>query len=148
MTLDAQKMEIYNSVYEYSCENCGEAVRLLPAASIGIRITVGGLALAFWWIIINHGSGAPGTLAIATMGIAFIAYMWLWLPEIIKYQLYRADSNAEEVRLEAPDRGWGWVIRNLEVFGLLGGLLTPVIVIAGILSLAALVGYINFTFFE
>lgn len=150
MMLETREMEIYNSVYKYRCENCGEVVRLLPVASIGIRITVGGLALTFWWLMLSHGSGSPGTLAKVTMGIALVAYVWFWLPEIVKYRLCPADSNSEEMRLEAnaPDSGWGRIIRKLEVFGLLGGLLAPILLIAGILGLAALVGYINFTFFE
>lgn len=149
MTFEARKMEIFNFVYTYRCETCGEAARLLPAASIGVRVTVGGLALAFWWIVLNHGSGSPGTLAKAAMGIALIAYVWLWLPEILKHWLYHAVSNSEEIRLEtdAPESGLGQIIQKLEAFGMLGGLVAPIVLIAGILGLASLVGYINFTYF-
>ncbi|MEP2717027.1 hypothetical protein [Pseudophaeobacter sp.] len=150
MAFRERKMGVYSSIYCYSCNSCDSAVQLKPKASIGVDITVGGLALGFWWIILNHGSGSPSTIELAIMGIALLAYAWLWVPEAAKHWLYPAEENSDDVTdVSLPqEKGFNRAVGRFEVVGLLGGLLAPIVLIVAVLGVATIIGYINYSFFE
>mgnify|MGYP007022652652 CR=1 FL=1 len=141
----------FHSVYEYKCPNCGETTEIVPTASIGVGVTVGGLALTFWGFILFWGPGYPSVLALTLFAGAILALLAIWVPEILKHRLYPAVPNSS-APLNIPSQGNKGLIAKLivliEKMGFLVGLLTPIAFIMMFLGIAALIGYINFTFFE
>lgn len=144
-------MKTYNSVYSYRCRNCDETLEMVPPASIGVGLMVGALALAFWGFVLHWGAGSPSTLALVIWAGAGLAVAAIWVPEILKYWLYPEgpeQPDSEEIAL-ADDTAFSQrVVSPLERLGFVAGLFAPVVIIAGILGIATLIGYVNYTFFE
>lgn len=151
MSLISRGMKAYNSVYRYSCQNCGETLELVPPASIGVGISVGSLALIFWGFILFRGSGATGLLPIVLFALAACALAAVWLPQVFKYWLFPTAPNRPvevDIRTDKTTSFYARLILRLENMGFLFGLVAPIAFIAGVLGVAALIGYVNFTFFE
>ena len=145
----ARKMEPYNSVYHYKCSNCQHEVKLTPPASSGMQLSVGLMAAAAVWIIF-FGDNMPklSSLAIYLVAMGVVPVMALY--KLWKHFSYRVvDSSAGPAKMEVddtkkiPKSPIVWVEKR----GLLGGFLMPVLLVMVVLGTAALLGYINYTFF-
>lgn len=148
----SRKMQIYNTVVSYKCDHCDHKVELQPAASIGVNMTVGALALAFWASIIFSGNSGPGAIELSIFIIAIL--LWLFTivgPILVHFQNPRVDDAKTPVSDISVDGSNAHMLKRpilwLEKLGFLGGLIAPLIFIGGFLGIAAFIGYINFTYF-
>lgn len=146
----SREMQIYNSRVNYTCKTCATKVELVPLASIGTIAMVGLLVLGFWGFILFQGAGYPSGIALGLYGAAIIALVFITGTSLLKHiQNPAIEDNKPSMAFDSasddglPKRAVYW----LEKFGLLAGLLAPIVVIAGVLGIAALIGYINFTYF-
>lgn len=147
----ARIMKTYHTEYSYKCQNCGKTLELVPPASIGVGMTVSGLVLAFWGFILFRGPGDPSLLAMFLFAVAALALAWIWVPQALKYRLFPSVPNPsaqDDIHVESTTAFASRLIIPLEKMGFLAGLVAPIVLIAGILGIAALIGYVNFTFFE
>lgn len=147
----ARIMKTYHTEYGYKCQSCGKTLELMPPASIGVGVTVSGLALVFWGFILFRGPGYPSLLAISLFATAALALAWVWVPQALKYRLFPSVPNLsaeDDIRVVNITPFASRLILPLEKMGFLVGLVAPIVIIAGILGVAALIGYVNFTFFE
>lgn len=140
----------FGTAVQHRCTNCSAEIDITALASIGIVITVGLMALLFWGYILFHDSGGTGLFAQILYGFAVVglisvtalpAYMNFKNPPVMGCDLESVAS--ESTGNDAMKRAVIWV----ENAGFLGGLLLPILVVGAILSLAALIGFINFTYF-
>lgn len=149
----SRTLQIYNSVISYECESCGNKVDITPFASIGILMTVGLLVLGFWYYILFGGNSYYDNYTLVMFGLAVLAFAFVTVPPILLHILNPAVANSttnqDEVAIEGNKKH---IARRpiiwLERLGMIGGLLAPLILIGLVLGVAALIGYINFTFFE
>lgn len=152
LTLMHRKMEVYNSVYHFKCENCDEEVEIVPIASTGIFASVSIMVLTFWgYILFFHGTGNPGTVTAVVYGIAALAAMGIVgsaLKSHIQNPEIRNVSQLQDVPTENSQHIGKRPILWMEKLGFIAGLFAPVIFIGVILGGAALIGYINFTYFS
>jgi hypothetical protein len=147
----SREMKLYNSVYHYECRSCGASLDLVPPASIGFGMTVGVIVLAFWAFILFHGSSSPGVWALIVYFIACCGLAAVWLPEALKYRLYPvvlSGLSVDDFHAHGSNNYAAKMITLIEKLGFLAGLMAPIAIILGVLGLAALIGYVNFTFFE
>lgn len=149
----SRSLQIYNSVIQHECEGCGEKVSVTPAASIGILITVGLLALAFWYFILFGRNSFYDLYTIIAFGVAVAAFLFVTIPPILVHVMnpIAKGINTEEPNIEITS-GEKHIAKRpilwLERLGMIAGMLTPLIFIAIFLGIAALIGYVNYTFFE
>ncbi|TLP67088.1 hypothetical protein FEE96_07000 [Parasedimentitalea maritima] len=147
----SREMQIYHSVYRYKCQSCGEDLEMVPLAGVGIEMTVGALALGFWGMILFHGAGSPGWLALGLLSGASLLYAFLAFSKLVTYWRYpvvaSATVAAELTHLPTKHIG-DRLMAGLEKLGFLAGLLAPLLFIGVILGIAFLIGYVNFTYFE
>ncbi len=132
-----RKMEIYNSVCEFKCENCKSEVKIIPIASTGILASVGILALAFWgYLLFFHGRQTDSIFAQVIYGGAVLALISI-VASALKKHINNpvAMTNQEEQDISiANDQHIGLrPILWLEKLGFLAGMLVPIIVVASIL---------------
>ena len=148
-------MQIYNSVTTYKCENCGNQVEIIPLASTGMLGTIGLLVMAFWGVILfRDGShtGMLGSILYALAGLALLATLVSNIRPHVKNPI--ADKgplpdvappdialNKAESHIAKSPLIW------LEKQGLITGLVAPLIAIGLVLGVAALIGYVSFTYF-
>jgi DNA-directed RNA polymerase subunit RPC12/RpoP len=146
----SRELQIYNSVVHYKCSECEAEVDLTPIASIGVLTMVGTLAIAFWGFILFTGAVPPGWIALTLFGLAILALGFVTLaPALAHHQnpVVKSDVPAE---LPVDNKGSHIARRPIiwiERFGFLAGLLAPLLLIFGVLAIATLIGYINYTFF-
>jgi len=146
----ARKMEPYNSVYHYKCSNCQHEVELVPPASSGMQLSIGLMvAAAVWFIFFGDNMPKLSSLAIylVVMGIVpGMALYNLWK----QYSYGIVDNNMSPAEMEVddtkkiPKSPIVWVEKR----GLLGGFLVPVVLVIVVLGAAAILGYINYTYFD
>ena len=146
----SRKMQIYNSIVHYKCGNCDAEVDITPAASIGVATMVGILALGFWGWILLRGSGSPDLTTLSLYGAAGLIFFWITLtPLAVNYknpvlkggETIGVPVDPKDAHLAKKPILW---IENL---GYCSGLIAPLIFIVCVLAGAALIGYINFTYF-
>jgi hypothetical protein len=151
MTPVSREMQIYHSVYHYECNSCGQKLDMVPVASIGTGVATGGIALAFWGAILFHGAGTPSLMALGVYGTAILALAAIWVPQILKYRQCPAVHGQHEIgniKSSAPTHLAARLIMVIERMGALAGFAAPIVIIVVILGAAALIGYINFTYFQ
>lgn len=147
----ARKMDFYNSVYHYKCSKCEHEVELVPLASIGVQITIGLLvAIVVWFIFFTKNSSHDLLnliLFFAVMSIVpGMALYQLWKHYsygVVDYSKTRTHMDVDETK-NITKSPVVWV----EKFGFLGGLLAPIALIVVVLGTAAVIGFINFTYFD
>ncbi|MCY0149299.1 hypothetical protein OEG84_23590 [Hoeflea sp. G2-23] len=146
----SRKMQIYNSIVHYKCGNCDAEVDITPAASIGVATTVGILALGFWGWVLFRGSGSPGFIALSLYGVVGLIYFWFTLTPLMKHFRNPLLKHGEPVQTPV-DPANAHIARRpilwIESLGYFAGLIAPLIFIICVLGGAALIGYINFTYF-
>lgn len=147
----AKTMSATNSTTRYECTNCAFKVDLIPSGSLGVQLTVFSVVAMFLWFIFFTGPGPNSLLSV----VAFWAAMAI-LPAMSVSGLWKNYKNPEiqgSHRKEIDDpkadkhilkRPIEWIERRHTLVGLMA----PLVLIAGILGLAAIVGFINFTYFE
>lgn len=146
----SRRMQVCSSVIRYKCSNCAAEINITPMASIGVFTMVGILAFSFWSWILFGGSGAPGYLALSLLGGAGIVFFLIILASLAKHFLNPSIDSGGQGHLP-EDTGDEHIARKpilfVERLGYFSGLLIPLAVIIGVLGMATLIGYINFTFF-
>jgi len=159
-TLEPQecKMEIYNSVYAYKCSNCQHEVELEPYGSLGFQITLGLLFVPVVWFLFmdDHGdwpswSNMPTlieTLILLAIVLFFPMLTFFEMRKHARYPLVDSDGPREHFDLAPSKAITKAPVMWIEKFGILGGMLAPILIIIVVLGLAVLLGYINFTFFN
>ena len=159
-TLEPQKrkMEIYNSVYAYKCSNCQHEVELEPYGSMGFQITMGLLFAPIIWFMFmdDHGNwpsldNLPSVVEAIILLAIVLFFPILTFFEMRKHARYPlVDASAARDHFEmAPTKAiTKKPVMWIETFGILGGMLAPIFMIIVVLGIAALLGYINFTFFN
>jgi len=144
-------MQVYNSVIRYKCDNCSAEVDITPAASIGVLTMVGVLAFSFWgWITFGRG-GEVSITSLSLFAAAVIIFSLIAFAPLAKH--FRNPLVKAGARNCPPlDAGGDHIAKRpilwVERLGYFAGLLVPVVVILGVLGVAALIGYINFTYFS
>lgn len=144
-------MSATNSTTRYECSNCAYKVDLIPPGSLGVQLTVYFIISVFLWFIFFTGPGPNSLFSV----IIFWAVMAI-LPAISVSELWKNHCNPEvqdSSRKDIDDHKANkhllkgpidWIERR----NTLVGLMAPILLIAVVLGLAALVGFINFTYFE
>jgi len=147
----SRKLQIYNSVIRYKCSNCSANIELTPLASIGIQLTVGLLVLGFWGMILFSGAGQAGTISLLFYAGAWLLLFGITIIPALKHMQYpNSNISNSQSPFEATSnphllsRAILWIDKQ----GFVAGMLAPIIFIALILGIAALIGYISFTYFE
>ncbi len=146
----SRTMQIYNSVVHYKCSKCATEVDITPMGSIGVTVTVGLMALGFWGYVLFSDFNSPGSVAVTIFALAIAALAWITLMPLIMHLHYPISRLREAPRTPKLDtRGHigAKLILLIEGFGLIGGLLAPIVFAVTFLGIAALIGYINFTYF-
>ncbi len=146
----SRKMQIYNSIIHYKCANCAAEVDITPMASIGVATMVGMLAFGFWGWIAFKGSGALDILNLSLYGAVGIAFIFFTLEPFIKHVRNPLLNEGEEVQISV-DPANAHIAKEpilwIENFSYFSGLLAPLIIVLCVLAGAALIGYVNFTYF-
>lgn len=146
------KLEIYNSVISYQCDTCSKEIKITPMGSTGMLITVGIIAIGILAYLQLSGSGQPGLLNYAIVAFTIICLAAITVPQLLTHQRYpilHAENTHElQINNEFSKHILAKPISLIERLGFLFGLLAPVLFIACVLGGAALIGYINFTFFN
>lgn len=144
-------MQIYNSVFHYECENCGDSVDLVPPSSIGFGVMIATLVLGFWWYVFFHSSVYITTLSMVLYGFAVAVVVWVWVPEMLKYWLYpvvKGAAPAPPVEIEQHGHAFGRLILWTERLGFFAGLLGPIVIVVVVLGSALILGFINELYFQ
>ncbi|HAT87233.1 hypothetical protein [Cohaesibacter gelatinilyticus] len=150
LTPVSRELQIYNSVIHYKCEECGTEIELTPPASIGTVTTAGLFALGFWGFLLFTDPFPPGWIALTLYGLAILALGFVTLrPALDHFRNPVIDASpTADLSVEGPDNHIARKpILLLEGFGFLAGLLAPVLLFAGVLAIASVIGFINFTYF-
>ena len=150
MMLVERKMEIYNSVYVYRCASCQNEVELVPQGSIGAQFSLGMVfAVVIWGIFYFDRYNTVTDWVIFAVVVSVMPGMALF--QLWKHRRYQAVESPESVAsLEVSEtaaitkKPVMWV----EGLGILAGMLAPILFIAAFLGIAAIIGFINFTFFQ
>lgn len=148
----SRELEIYNSVVSYRCNTCSKIIKITPMGSIGTLFSVGVLAVFIIAYLQLSGAGRPGwgDYAIVLFSVLFLAA--IIVPPLLKHRCYPTMPSERHVELsvndEVPKHMVAKLIYAIEWFGFLNGMLAPILFIAGVLGIAALIGYINFLFFQ
>ncbi len=145
-----RKMEIYNSVYRYKCENCQHEVELVPTGSIGVQISLG-LALAFviWGIFYfdRYNTALDWVwFAVVASVLPAMALFQLWKHR--RYPPVEPGNAALSLEVSETSAITKKPVLWVESLGLLAGLLVPILFIAAFLGIAAAIGLVNFTYFR
>ena len=144
-----RKLGIYNSTISYKCTNCGDEIELVPLGSLGVQMCIYLLlALIVWFIFIgNNASTNSVIIFVLLMSIMPVTVLF----GISKHLKGPKIANGENVNIDVGGakgnifkKPINWVERKNFVVGLL----SPLIFIGLILGIAAIIGYINFTFFQ
>lgn len=145
----SRELSGFNTVVQYQCSNCQSALSLTPAGSIGAVTTVGVLGLIFWAVILLRGDGSPDSLAWTVYGAAVAALLWITaIPAFVSLKNPPVQSGEQaDVAFEPPSDFVQKIVILVERVGFLAGLLMPIVVVGVVLSFAALIGFINFTYF-
>lgn len=150
LTPQSREMAIFNSVIRYRCSECGTEVDITPVASIGIMTTIGLLALLFWGFILFWDKFRSGVVATSLFGLAILAFGFITIVPLLKHLRNPVIKSSPPVNLvveKATVHIAERLIILIEGFGFLAGLLAPVIAIIGVLAVAAVIGFVNFTYF-
>jgi len=146
----SRKMQVYNSTIHYKCGNCAAEIDITPAASIGVATTVGILALGFWGWIVFRGSGPVDLLTLSLYGAAGLVFFWFTLSPLAAHRKNPLLKDGEPVQMSV-DPVNAHIAKKpilwIENLGFLSGLIAPLIFVLCVLSGAALIGYVNFTYF-
>lgn len=146
----SKKMAPTHSTTSYECSSCGFKVEITPAASLGMHLTIYAIVAAFLWLIFFAESYSNSLLSIITFWAAMAI-----LPALAVLGLWQSHKNPEvpdspQIDIQDPinqqhalKRPIDW----LEGKNTLIGLLAPIILIVAVLGLAAIIGFINFTYF-
>jgi len=145
-------MEIYNSVGQYQCNNCGYIVEIAPVASAGVFATVGMLVLAFWgYFLFVHSRPTDSIITIFLYGAAVLAVLVIvgaTLRKNTRNPIVKATAEAPDVSTVSGEHVGKRAILWVEKLGFFAGLIAPLFIIAALLGVAALIGYINYTYFS
>lgn len=147
----SRKMQVYNSIIHYKCNNCDAELDITPLASIGVVTMVGILALGFWGLILSRGSGAPGTLVLGLYGAAVVALLLVTGLPIIKHLQNPVMKNGMQSQMSVTSTDahiFKEPIIWIEKFGYVAGLFAPLVIVLCVLGGAALIGYVRFTYFQ
>lgn len=147
----SRKMQVFNSVIRYKCDNCDAEIDITPLASIGVVTMVGILALGFWGLILFRGSGVPGMLALGLYGAAVVALVLVTGLPIIKHLQNPAIKSAVQSQMSVTSTDahiFKGPIIWIEKFGYVAGLFAPLVIVLCVLGGAALIGYVRFTYFQ
>ncbi len=148
----SRRLQIYNSVICYKCSKCEKDVELIPLASIGVLLVVGLLALGFWGMILFSGPGQPGTISLIIFASASLSLFGTTAAQALKHRRYPVSRNNASPPISLEISSGSHVAKRailwVEKLGFVAGMLAPIIFIALILGIAAIIGYINFTYFE
>ena len=146
----SRKLLIFNSAVHYRCGACDTEIDLTPLASIGVKTTVGALAIVFWGVISFHGNSQPGPIALILLGSAVMALGFITIVPALAHYKNPPVKSGPRLDIAVSQQG-NHVVKRLiiwiEKFGFLAGLFAPLFVIIGILAAAALIGFVNFTYF-
>jgi uncharacterized membrane protein YidH (DUF202 family) len=146
----SRELLIFNSAVHYKCDACDNEIDLTPLASIGVVTTVGALAIVFWSVILFHGNSQPGPIALTLLGLAVLALGFITIVPALAH--FKNPPVKSDRRLDIPVSQQGNLVAKrliiwIEKFGFFAGLFAPLLVIIGILAAAALIGFVNFTYF-
>lgn len=148
-----KKMAIYNSEITYQCDHCAAEIKLVPSGSIGVQLTLAILASVligyFWFSGPNNTSGITSYLV---FGLLVLIAVGLPLSELKKHYDNPKQNDDSNLGSRTPELNLSTsplkrIFAFVENLGFLTGLIAPIILIAAILGVATLIGYVNFTFF-
>ncbi|MEW7008146.1 hypothetical protein [Lentilitoribacter sp. EG35] len=146
----SRDIQIYSSSIRYKCETCEAKIEIQPLASIGVLITVGLLVLAFWWYILFARSSDTDIIGTSIYIAAVLALVCITGIPLLAHIMNPVAKNPDR---ELPDLTVNSehiakkLILYLEKFGLLGGLIAPLILLLLAMGIVFIIGYINYTFF-
>jgi uncharacterized protein (DUF983 family) len=150
LTPVSRELQIYNSVVHYKCEKCGTELELTPSASIGTVTTAGLFALGLWGLLLFTDPFPPGWISLTLYGLAILAFGFVTLRPALDHlrnpiieTSHKADLNVEGQDHHIARKP----ILLIERFGFLGGLMAPILLFAGVMAIASIIGFINFTYF-
>lgn len=144
-------MSATNSTTRYECNNCAYKVDLIPPGSLGVQLAIYAIVSVFLWFIFFTGPGPNSLFSVVVFGVSMailpaISVSGLWknhanpeVPDSPGTDVH--DLKAETHMLKGPI---DWIERR----NALVGLIAPIVLIAAVLGVAALIGFINFTYFE
>jgi hypothetical protein len=147
-----RKLERYNSVICYECDSCAKKVEITPLGSIGVLITVATLAIGIIAYLQLSGVGQPDFIDYMIVLFCIICIAGVTVPQLLKHNRYPLMPSKDAIGLPLEENSSRHILAKpisfIEGFGFLLGLIAPIIFIACFLGLAALIGYINFTYFQ
>lgn len=147
----SRKREPYNTVVGYLCQNCGRKIDIVPAFSVGSGLAIAWAVLGFWYFVFFHNSVYNSTLSISLYAGAVVTVVLVWGPECLRHWMNPVAKGGDAVEVKLEKEGRGSVTSALiwcERFGFLGGLIAPVVFASVFLGVAAILGLINYTYFQ
>ena len=149
----SRELEIYNSVISYQCDTCEKEVKITPLGSIGTLLTVGLLAIGIIAYLQLSGIGQPTIGDYAIVVFSMICLAAITVPPLLKHQCFPvipSDIPVDGLPIDddASKHMFAKIIFAIEGFGFLFGMLAPILLIAGVLGIAALIGYANYLWFQ
>lgn len=147
-----RELEIYNSVVLYQCDTCAKEVKITPLGSIGTLLTVGLLAISIIAYLQLTGIGQPDIGDYAIVIFSIICLAAITVPPLLKHQRFPTlpsyISPEPPIDDDTSKHIFAKIIFAIEGFGFLFGMLAPILFIAGVLGIAALIGYANYLWFQ
>ncbi|CUH89908.1 hypothetical protein PH5382_03863 [Phaeobacter sp. CECT 5382] len=147
----SRKREPYNTVVGYLCQNCGRKIDIVPAFSVGSGLAIAWAVLGFWYFVFFHNSVYNSTLSISLYAGAVVTVVLVWGPECLRHWMNPVAKGGDAVEVKLEKEGRGSVTSALiwcERFGFFGGLIAPVVFASVFLGAAAILGLINYTYFQ
>lgn len=146
----SRQMSVYSTSVRYKCDECDFEIDITPTGSIGVLSTVCILVLGFWWMILFRNTANNDLITIIVYGIAVLAFGFVTIVPALAHLLYPKVKSKPDVELQTNNAdkhiAKGLIIW-IEGLGFLAGLLAPLLLIAVVLFIAFLIGYVNFTYF-
>ncbi len=152
------KMELYNSICTYKCSNCGHEIELTPVASYGAMTTLGFFGALFVWFIFmdDHGDWpGPNNMPTIFQGLILLAIISFFPVQALlekrkhtRYPIIESKDQPPPLAIEKTGHVGQRLILFIEKTGFIGSMLAPIIIATLILGTAAIIGFINFTYFD
>ncbi len=146
----SRQMSAFSTSVRYKCDECDFEIDITPTGSIGVLTTVCLLVLGFWGMILFRNSHNYDLITISVYAIAVLAFGFVTIVPALSHLFYPKVKSEPKVDLETANAdkhiGKGAIIW-IEGMGFLAGLLAPLLLIAIVLFIAFLIGYVNYTYF-
>ena len=113
--------------------------------------TAGLLVLLFWGYILFRNSNHPDFISLSIYGLAIVAFIFVTGPPLLLHVMNPLVNNSDRETPELIVKSKHVAMKPiiwLEKLGLLGGMLAPLFLILIVLGAAALIGYVNYTYFN